>query len=65
LAAACYMGPGDDHFAVVTPPLEAEREGRLREDVTRVTQMVAHELEGLIRRAPEQWHVLEERFETT
>lgn len=63
LSAACYMGPGEDHFAVVTPPIVAEREGRLREDVTRVTQLVAHELEGLIRRAPEQWHVLEERFE--
>ena len=63
LAAACYTGPGRDHFAVVTPPIAAQREGRLREDVTRVTQLVARELEGLIRRAPEQWHVLEARFE--
>ena len=64
VAAACYTGPGRDHFAVVTAPIPALRQGRLREDVTRVTQLVAHELEGLIRRAPEQWHVLEERFET-
>ena len=64
LAAACYSGPGRDHFAVVTPPIVAVREGRLRDDVTRVTQLIAHELEGLIRRAPEQWHVLEERFES-
>jgi KDO2-lipid IV(A) lauroyltransferase len=62
LAAACYNGPGRDHFAVITAPIPAMREGRLREDVTRVTQLVATELEGLIRRAPEQWHVLEERF---
>ena len=62
VAAACYTGPGRDHFAVVTPPIRAQREGRLRDDVTRVTEMVAQELEGLIRRAPEQWHVLEERF---
>jgi KDO2-lipid IV(A) lauroyltransferase len=62
VAAACYSGPGRDHFAVVTPPIEAERRGRLRDDVTRVTQSVAHELEGLIRRAPEQWHVLQPRF---
>jgi lauroyl/myristoyl acyltransferase len=62
VAAACYMGPGDDHFAVVTPPIAALREGRLREDVTRVTQVLANELEGLIRRAPEQWHVLQPRF---
>ena len=62
VAAACYSGPGRDHFAVVTPPIEAVRQGRLREDVTRVTQLVARELEGLIRRAPEQWHVLQPRF---
>jgi phosphatidylinositol dimannoside acyltransferase len=63
VAAACYSGPGRDHFAVVTPPVAAERRGRLREDVTRVTQLLAVELEGLIRRAPEQWHVQQPRFE--
>jgi len=62
VAAACYAGPGHDHFAVVTPPVEVERTARLREDVTRVTQLIATELEGLIRRAPEQWHVLQPRF---
>ena len=62
MAAACYSGPGRDHFAVVTPPIAAERLGRLREDVTRVTQAVTYELEDLIRRAPEQWHVLQPRF---
>jgi KDO2-lipid IV(A) lauroyltransferase len=63
VAAACYSGPGRDHFAVITRPIAAERVGRLREDVTRVTQALAVELEGLIRRAPEQWHVLQPRFE--
>jgi len=62
VAAACYAGPGRDHFAVVTPPIAVERTKRLREDVARVTQSIALELEGLIRRAPEQWHVLEDRF---
>ena len=62
MAAACYSGPGRDHFAVVTPPIAAERLGRLRDDVTRVTQAIAYELEGLIRRAPEQWYVLQPRF---
>ncbi|MGD0054976.1 MAG: phosphatidylinositol mannoside acyltransferase [Acidimicrobiales bacterium] len=62
VAAACYSGPGRDHFAVVSRPIEAVRLGRLRDDVTRVTQHVADELEGLIRRAPEQWHVLQARF---
>ncbi len=64
VAAACYSGPGRDHFAVITPPIDATRTGRLREDVTRVTQSVARELEGLIQRAPEQWHVLQPRFES-
>jgi len=64
VAAACYIGPGRDHFAVVSAPIAAERRGRLRDDVTRVTQAVASELEVLIRRAPEQWHVLEARFAT-
>ena len=62
VAAGCYAGPRRDHFAVVTPPIAAERAGRLRDDVTRVTQAIAVELEDLIRRAPEQWHVLQPRF---
>jgi KDO2-lipid IV(A) lauroyltransferase len=64
VAAACYAGPGRDHFAVITPPIDVERRaGRLREDVERITQDVARALEGLIQRAPEQWHVLQPRFE--
>ena len=35
------------------------RQGTLREDVARITQALAHELETLIRRAPEQWHLLQ------
>lgn len=63
LVAACYSGPGRDHHAVVLPPIVAERtQARLREDVTRVTQRVADGLASLIRRAPEQWHVLPARF---
>ena len=38
VAAACYTGPGRDHFAVVTPPIDTDANGRLREDVQRVTQ---------------------------
>jgi KDO2-lipid IV(A) lauroyltransferase len=63
VTAACFSGPGRDHHAVVNAPLEVARRGSLREDVTRLTQRVTHELEGLIRRAPEQWHVLEDRFQ--
>jgi phosphatidylinositol dimannoside acyltransferase len=64
VAAACYSGPGDDHHATVVA-IDARRRAGLREDVARVTQQLASELEGLIRRAPEQWHVLEDRFAAT
>ena len=30
----------------------------MREDIARITQALAHELEQLIRAAPEQWHML-------
>jgi len=65
VTAACYAGPGLDHHAVILAPIPAQREGRLREDVQRVTQLIARDLEGLIQRAPEQWHVLERRFART
>jgi lauroyl/myristoyl acyltransferase len=47
------------HHAVVRPPLPPERHGGLREDVARLTQILATELEYLIRRAPEQWHLFQ------
>jgi lauroyl/myristoyl acyltransferase len=59
MTGAVYQGPGKDHIGVVNPPIEVERSGRFREDVRRVTQAMAHELEGLIRRAPEQWHLFQ------
>ena len=36
-----------------------EREGRLRDDIARITQALADEFEALIRAAPEQWHLLQ------
>jgi KDO2-lipid IV(A) lauroyltransferase len=45
--------------ALIDPPLDTARRGRLREDVTRITQELAHCMERLIRRAPEQWHLLQ------
>src|SRR5699024_7270198 len=44
---------------VVRPPLDTERRGRFREDVTRITRDLASELEHLIRLAPEQWHLFQ------
>lgn len=50
---------GDRHFAECRAPIPVEREGRFRDDVQRVTQLIANELERFIRAAPEQWHVLQ------
>jgi KDO2-lipid IV(A) lauroyltransferase len=42
------------------PPLKIERTKgvRLRDDIQRVTQMIADEFEIMIRETPEQWHLL-------
>jgi len=57
LPAAVYFA-GSGHRAVVRPPIPARPSGRFRDDIARVTQRVAHELEALIRVAPEQWHLM-------
>ncbi len=57
LPTAVYWQDHSRH-GVVRPPLVVERQGRLRDDVARITQDLAHELEFLIRQAPEQWHLL-------
>ena len=48
----------DGHLGYIRPPLAVERsDARLRDDVQRITQDIAEELEILIRRAPSQWHL--------
>jgi phosphatidylinositol dimannoside acyltransferase len=59
IVAGIYFDGRRGHRGVVRPPLEVARTGRLRDDVARVTQALAHELEGLIRVAPDQWHLLQ------
>ena len=59
MAAAVYSGPGLRHSAELRPPVDTGRRGSLRADVARVTQAVAGELEVLIRRAPDQWHLFQ------
>ncbi|HUR18675.1 MAG TPA: phosphatidylinositol mannoside acyltransferase [Acidimicrobiales bacterium] len=59
LPTAVYFEGPKGHYSLVGQPLPAERTGRLRDDVTRVTQDLAHALEELIRRAPDQWHMMQ------
>ena len=43
----------------ILPPVPAERSGRLRDDVARVTQDLARRFEALIRVAPGQWLMMQ------
>ena len=54
-----YDEGGGRHRAVIRPPIPVERRGSFRDDVARITQAMAGELEGLIRRRPDQWHLLQ------
>ena len=57
--AVYFTSARDGHHAIIRPPVPAERRGSLREDVARITQAVATELEVLIRASPEQWHLFQ------
>ena len=57
IPAAVYWRDGI-HHGVVRPALSCRRLGSVREDTSRLVQRYAEELEGLIRLAPEQWHLM-------
>jgi KDO2-lipid IV(A) lauroyltransferase len=61
LPTGVYFTPRyNGHHAIVRPPVPAQRiADSLRDDVSRVTQSLARELELLIRRHPEQWHLFQ------
>ena len=63
LPVGVYDTPDGCH-AIVRPPVSAERTGRLRDDVVRVTVAPAAELEWLIGRAPDQWHLVQPNWPT-
>ncbi|MEO5900194.1 MAG: phosphatidylinositol mannoside acyltransferase [Ilumatobacteraceae bacterium] len=54
-----YTDDYNGHMAHVRPPIPLTRLASMRTDVTRITQLLAYELEFLIRRAPEQWHLFQ------
>jgi KDO2-lipid IV(A) lauroyltransferase len=60
LPTAVYFTPRyNGHFGLVRPPLDTSRTASFRDDVSRVTQQLAQELELLITRAPQQWHLFQ------
>jgi len=58
LPVAIYNKENGCH-GVVRPAISLERKGQFRSDVKRITQMIADEMESLIRKAPEQWHLMQ------
>lgn len=58
LPTAVYWRDGG-RWGHVLPAIDTERRGKLREDIARVTQDLAHAFETLISAAPEQWHLLQ------
>ena len=64
-SAVYFDGPGNRHRAVVRPEIVPSPEVKgagsaaLRLEVARLTQVLAGELEVLIRRAPTQWHLMQ------
>ena len=59
LPAAVYFRPAATTTRSVRPADPAEREGRLRDDVARITQALARRVRGADPRAPEQWHLMQ------
>ena len=57
--AAIYDVADGRHRVVIQPPLSQPGPGRLGQRVQELTVALAAELESLIRRAPEQWHVFQ------
>ena len=49
----------DGHTTVVRPSIVVERLGTLRQDMNRIAQTLANELEFLIRQDPLQWHLFQ------
>lgn len=59
LPMTVYFEGRRHHHGVVRPEIPVKRQGTLKEDVARITQLLAKELEAFIRVAPEQWHLFQ------
>ena len=59
LPCAAFFAADGFHVGRVAPAIPAEREGRLRADVQRVTEALVQQMETFIRAAPEQWLLMQ------
>jgi len=59
LPTAVYQTDAERHLGVVAPPIDCERREGFRGDTARIMGDLAEALGGLIRSAPEQWHLFQ------
>ena len=60
LPLGTYFARGfDQHETIVRPAINVQRTGSLRDDMGRISQVLIQEIEYLIRRAPDQWHLFQ------
>lgn len=59
LPGSAYFAADGRHVSRIGVPIPAEREGRLRADVERVTADLVRHMEDAIREAPEQWLLMQ------
>jgi phosphatidylinositol dimannoside acyltransferase len=62
LPAACY-DTQEGWVTYIEPPLEIERTGDMREDVSGLTRLLARRFERAIAAAPTQWHMFQPAWE--
>jgi len=54
----------DTHRLIIEPPLEVSRRGRSKDDVVKITQLVARKVEAYVRAYPSQWMWNHRRWRT-
>lgn len=59
IPVGCYFRNGRGHDFEILPPIQIPDLPDKDERIAAATQLFAHELERLIRRAPEQWHLFQ------
>jgi phosphatidylinositol dimannoside acyltransferase len=63
LCVSAVFTTADGWHAVIDPPLEIERSGVMRQDVTVLTNLIAAGFERSIAAAPQDWHMFQPAWE--
>lgn len=63
LCAATVFTTAQGWRCQINPPLEVERSGSTRQDVTALTRLIAREFERFIASAPVDWHMFQSAWE--